>query len=234
MFRSALIKSLIAAATSHAMAALPSLALAASLNVSPIKLETFAPQQTATLSLRNMGEKSITGQVRVFAWRQENGEDVLEPTNEVVGSPPIAEIRPGTDYTIRVVRVAAAPVEAEESYRLVVDEVPDAAARRNGVITVAIRYVIPMFFVSPEASQPRLSWSIAHKQGKTFLSARNEGDRRVQLRDLSLGGRPIAKGLAGYVLGHSERRWELRNSIAGRNITAVSDNGPINGAANGP
>lgn len=234
MFRYVSLKSLIAAAMSYAVSAFAPLAEAASLNVSPIKLETFAPQQTATLSLRNMGEKPITGQVRVFAWRQENGEDVLEPTNEVVGSPPMAEIHPGTDYTIRVVRVAAAPVEKEEAYRLVVDEVPDATARRNGVITVAIRYVIPVFFASPEASQPRLSWSISHSQGKTFLSARNEGDRRVQLRDLSLGGRPIAKGLAGYVLGHSERRWELRNSLAGRNVTAVSDNGPINGAANGP
>jgi fimbrial chaperone protein len=198
-------------------------------------LEAFAPQQAVALNLRNLGEKAITGQVRVFAWRQENGEDVLEPTDAVVGSPPMVEIHPGTDYTIRIVRTAATPVEAEESYRLVVDEVPDAAARRNGVITVVIRYVIPVFFISPEAGQARLSWSIAHKQGKTYLAARNDGDRRVQLRDLSLDGKPVAMGLAGYVLGHSERLWELRSRKVSANgaVKAATDHGWINGMATG-
>jgi fimbrial chaperone protein len=209
-------------------------ALAASLNVSPTRLEIYSPQQTATLNLRNMGEKAIIGQVRVFAWRQENGEDILEPTETVVASPPMVEIRPGTDYTIRVVRTTAGPVAGEEAYRLVVDEVPDAAARRNGVITVAIRYVIPLFFDAPEASQPHLLWSVTNRRGKAFLTARNDGDRREQLRDLSFGGKIIAKGLAGYVLGHSETSWELRGkSSANRSVKAVTENGPVSDAADG-
>lgn len=209
-------------------------ATAASLNVSPTKLEVFSPQQAATISLRNMGDKAITGQVRVFAWRQENGEDVLEPTEAVVASPPMVGIHPGADYTVRVVRMSSEPVAGEEAYRLVVDEVPDAAARRNGVINVAIRYVIPLFFDSPEAGQARVAWSIAHKNGKAVLTARNDGDKREQLRDLYLGGKPIAKGLAGYVLGHSESSWEVRGkATADRSVKAVTENGPVSGVANG-
>lgn len=208
--------------------------MAASLNVSPTKLEIFSPQQTGTLILRNLGEKSIVGQVRVFAWRQENGEDVLEATEDVVASPPMIEVRPGTDYTIRVVRMASTPVVGEEAYRLVVDEVPDATLRRNGVITIAIRYVIPLFFDAPEADQARLAWSINRRQGKTFLTARNDGDRREQLRDLSFGGRSIARGLAGYVLGHSESSWELRGKTsADHSVKAVTENGPVSGVAGG-
>jgi len=208
-------------------------AFAASLNVAPTLLETFAPQQATALNLRNMGDKAVTGQVRVFAWRQENGEDILEPTDAVVGSPPMVEIRPGTDYTVRVVRSTPAPVESEEAYRLVIDEVPDAAARRNGVIAVVIRYVVPVFFAAPDASQARVSWSIEHKQGKTYLAAHNDGDRRVQLRDLSLDDKPVAKGLAGYVLGHSQRLWQLRNGKlpATAAVKATTESGRIDGVA---
>lgn len=206
--------------------------MAASLNVSPTKVEIFYPQQATTLNLRNMGDKETIGQVRVFAWRQENGEDILEPTEAVVASPPIVEIHPGTDYTIRIVRTAGEPVVGEESYRLVVDEVPDAAARRNGVITVAIRYVIPLFFDSLDAGQARLTWSLSSRGGKTFLSARNDGDRREQLRDLSFGGRSIVRGLAGYVLGHSESSWELRTKTSSnRSVKAVTENGPVSDVA---
>lgn len=209
-------------------------AIAASLNVSPTKLEIFHPQQAATLNLRNMGDKAIIGQVRVFAWRQENGEDILEATEAVVASPPMIQIHPGMDYTIRIVRTTGAPVVGEESYRLVVDEVPDAVSRRNGVITVAIRYVIPLFFDAVDAGQPRLKWSISSRHGKTFLSARNDGDRREQLRDLSFGGRSIARGLAGYVLGHSESSWELRGKkSASRSVKAVTENGPVSDVADG-
>ncbi|MGJ0508162.1 MAG: fimbrial biogenesis chaperone [Methylocystis sp.] len=205
---------------------------AGSLNVSPTKLEVFSPQQAAALTLRNMGERPITGQVRVFAWRQEDGEDILEPTEAVVVSPPMIDVHPGADYTIRVVRAASTPVAGEEAYRLVIDEVPDAVARRNGVIAVAIRYVIPLFFDSPEAEQARLAWSLSHVKGKTFLMARNDGDRRAQLRDVSFGGKPIARGLAGYVLGHSESSWELRGKTsADHSVKAVTENGPISGAA---
>lgn len=197
-------------------------------------LEAVAPQQSVALKLRNVGDKSITGQVRIFAWRQENGADVLEPTDAVTVSPPIVEIRPGTDYTIRVVRTASAPIVGEETYRVVVDQVPDASARRNGVIAVVMRYVVPAFFVSSEAGQGRLSWSIARRGGKAVLTASNTGDRTVRLRDLSLGGTLLAKNLAGYVLGHSERSWKLPSKIpVGRAIKAISDNGPISGSAKG-
>jgi fimbrial chaperone protein len=216
-----------------ALIVIASPAVAASLNVSPILLETFAPQQMATLTLRNTGSVAIVGQVRVFAWTQVNGLDVLSPTHAITGSPPMAEIRPGTDYTIRVVRVDTQPVVGEEAYRLVVDEVPDASARRNGVVAVALRYVIPVFFVAPGAGQGRLTWSIVRSEGKSALMATNTGDRRIQLRDLALGGKPVAKGLSGYVLGHSQRTWPLASVSANLAVTAVSDRGPVSGTANG-
>lgn len=208
-------------------------AIAASLNISPVVLDVAAPQQATTLNLRNTGVKPIIGQVRVFAWRQEDGVDVLDPTDAVTASPPLVEVRPGLDYTIRIVRNEATPVAAEETYRLVIDEVPDAAARERGQVVVALRYSVPVFFGAPEAQSARVSWAIRQAKGKALLVAHNDGERRMQVIDLAIGGKPIARGLAGYVLGHSDRYWALpgNKAPANRSITAHTNKGPISGSA---
>lgn len=222
-----------AAAALSFVLALNGAAMAASLSVSPVIIDVAAPQQTATLTLRNTGARPLTGQVRVFAWRQENGKDVLDATDAVVASPPLAEVRPDVDYTIRIVRNSTAPIAGEEAYRLVIDEVPDAAARDAGQIVVALRYSLPVFFFAPEAGAPRVSWSIQREEGKSVLAAHNDGDRHIKLTNLALGGKPVEKGAAGYVLGHSDRHWALSGgkAPASRNVTAVSEKGPINGSA---
>jgi P pilus assembly chaperone PapD len=89
--------------------------------------------------------------------------------------------------------------------------------------------------MSPDASQPRLSWSIARRGGATVLAATNSGDKRIQIIDLRLivaKGRTlmVGKGLAGYVLGHSARAWTLPSkagSVSGAVVVAASDHGPI-------
>ena len=68
------------------VSALP--AAAAGLSVAPTLLE-FAHGETAKgLTLRNTGAAPLQVQVRVFDWRQENGEDILEPSTGLVVSPP--------------------------------------------------------------------------------------------------------------------------------------------------
>lgn len=202
--------------------------LAASLSISPILIEVPAPQQATTLRLQNRGDRPITGQVRVFAWHQANGEDVLEPTSRVVASPEIMELSPGTDYTVRLVRLDRSPPAGEETYRVVVDEVPDAAARRNGMIAFALRYIVPAFFFDSERRPSRLSWHIEAVRNGRYLVARNDGDQRARVSDLKLGASFVAPGLSGYVLGHSTRRWRLDGKATGRlDVSATIDSAPM-------
>jgi fimbrial chaperone protein len=209
------------------------LAAAGSLTISPILIEAPEGQTATTLTLHNRGTKPLQTQVRIFAWRQVNGEDVLETTNAVVASPPMIEIKPGTEYTVRILRLSKAPVNAEESYRVIVDEVPDAYERRNGMVALALRYVVPVFFFAGERRPPRLTWSIMRYNNAPYLVARNEGDRRLRIAELSLGNMRVASGLAGYVLGNSERWWKLDQKLAvsNRRVTADSDLGRISEVA---
>lgn len=228
----------LAALSLATLAAWPSLVLADGLQVSPVTVEIAAPGATATLRLRNDGAFPIEAQIRAFRWRQLDGQETLTPTTDVVASPPSTSLQPRTDYTIRIVRVARQPVAAAESYRLLVDELPNAAGRRNGTVALVMRYSIPVFFYARDAAEPVVGWSLERVQGRIVLAGVNDGDRHVRISALTLqdqrGTRvSLGDGLVGYVLGRSAMRWPIP-ATATRSLTsgplvlrAQGNRGPI-------
>ena len=211
---------------------------AASLQVAPVSVEVAAPGATATVNLRNQGDKPLDGQIRVFRWTQVNGEDKLEPTDDVVASPPMASLRPNTSYVIRIVRTKKEPVATEETYRLLIDELPGSATGRTGV-NIVLRYSIPVFFTSPNAAPSQLKWELQRRNNKQYVVVKNDGDRRVRLAKLKLtdnkgGSFYFGDGLAGYVLARSSVSLEIPAKAKGfgsgglATISAQSDVGPIN------
>lgn len=119
---------------------------AASLRVSPVRLEASAAQPTTTLRVWNTDKAAVKIQVRVFRWTRKNGEDILTPTKDVVVSPPISSLKPGAENLIRIVRVATTPITEREAYRVLVDQLPDPKAQKAGVVNVLVRHAIPLYF----------------------------------------------------------------------------------------
>jgi fimbrial chaperone protein len=233
---------LTAAAVSSISATISKAAWAASLQVSPVTVEVPAPGVAAVLKLRNEGTTSINAQLRVFRWSQSNGEEKLEPTEDVVASPPMASLAAKTDYTVRLVRVTKQPIAAEETYRLLIDELPDPRAQRSRTITMVLRYSIPVFFLSPDASAAKLAWAIEQRNGRATVAVTNTGARHARISALQLhgsGGTVVSfgSGLTGYALGGSTMRWSVppnapRLDGAGPVvITGNADTGPINASA---
>jgi len=226
MFRSCIIAAatlLLAAFTAHDSAR------AASLSVSPIRLDIASPGNNATLTLRNSGPRPINAQVRVFHWSQRNGKDFFAETRDVVVSPPIASLPAGGEINVRVLRVTGAPVKGQENYRVVVDQIPEAARPNTVGINIAIRYALPLFIVGPDASSARIAWSVRMVDGKRALVAINSGDVHLRIANLAIGSLRVGKGLQGYVLGHSTRVFELpRNANPSGPLTADTDQGKLN------
>ncbi len=231
--RAALVGSMISLALAAA-----SSSQAASLQVAPVTIEAVAPAEAATLSLRNKSTAPLNAQIRVFRWVQEGGEEMLTPTDSVVASPPIATLAPGTEYTVRLVRLSKEPVQGEESYRLLVDELPAPATQQNQSVKLVIRYSIPVFFSSNDGASAKLTWSIEGGGGRGYLVASNAGDRHVRISGLAIrgaGGKSMSfgPGLAGYVLGRSTMRWAAPGKAAHLSadrstiITAQTNLGPI-------
>jgi fimbrial chaperone protein len=207
---------------------------ASSLSVVPISLEVTQQSGVSALTVRNREPRPLNAQIRIFRWTQSDGQDRLEPTQDVVVSPPIVTINAGADYIVRLQRTNAAAISGEEAYRAVIDELPNPNRQRNGTIAVLLRYIVPIFFLSPDASQPKLAWSLSRLGVGVELTATNSGDKRIQIVDLKLATAArsgfVGKGLAGYVLGHSTRTWSVASNFgAGRGavVTAASDHGAI-------
>lgn len=215
--------------------------LAASLQVSPVSLELPASVKASQLTLHNLGDAPIDAQIRVFHWTQQDGEERLTPSSDLVASPPAATLSPGQDYTVRVVRVSEKPVDSEESYRLLVDELPQSSPQPGKNVNFVVRYSIPIFFAHTN-TDPQLVWTAYSQNGRLVLRVRNDGARHIRISALSVespSGASISfgSGLVGYVLAHSATRWTgpaaPKGMIPGTTlrITAQGDNGEISATA---
>lgn len=213
-------------------------ASAASLQISPILVDVAAEGPAATtVTLHNNGNRPVAAQLRVFRWSQEGGQDQYEETTDVAVSPPMVTMKPSGDYVIRVVRSSRAPIRGEESYRLVADELPDAAAKASGTVNLLVRHSVPVFFRSASASAPSMTWNIAKKGGRLVVEGHNNGERRVRVAKLKAedgSGNAVSygDGLNGYVLGKSSNSWASRGAPKGfsggtAKLSLTSEAGPI-------
>lgn len=192
------------------------------LSLSPVLVDVSAPAQSSTVRVYNDADRPVTLQVRVFRWTQQDGQDVLEPTADVVGSPPFVTLEPGIENLIRVVRIATAPLQGEESYRLVIDQLPDPEDATGGVGFI-LRFSIPVFFSATNAPAAAPVWSVVPTEGGYVVTVQNEGGRRLQVSNLTLAsdsGTPLAEqaGLVGYVLPRSEVSWFVPDVAEGLTV----------------
>jgi len=223
-----------------AISASSAVASASSLQVSPVNIEVPAPGAASTVTLNNDGGDTINAQIRIFKWIQKNGKDELVPTRDVVASPPAVKLVAGKKSVIRIVRVIKSPAVTEESYRLIVDEVPKPPKAQQAGVGFTVRYSIPVFF-SKSGEDSEISWKASMIKGQLVLTASNSGGRRVRLASLRVvnAGKTVnvGQGLAGYVLGQSSREWAVKSGVKsiapGGTITilAQGDNGPIEATA---
>ena len=212
-----------------------SVAGASSLQVSPTRLEKVLPEAAGVITLRNGGNKPVKVQVRVFRWSQVMGIERLDPTTDVVASPPVAQVGANNQYLLRVVRVSKHPVAIEESYRVLVDELPDPSQMKNGNVNFTVRFSLPVFFRAAETPAGQVTWNIRRGNGGYLLSGTNTGATKLRVKDVQLlqNSRIIAikKDVAGYVTAGGSAQFELGNAkglAAGPAILKLeTDKGPV-------
>ena len=202
---------------------------AASLRVAPVLLDLKAPTAASSLRIWNDAKTPINVQVRIFRWTQKNGQDVYTAAQDVVASPPMTQLKGGAENLIRIVRLSKAPLRAEESYRVIVDELPPAGRPQSGTVNLVVRHSIPVFFSPASTGDAEPAWKIT------------PGERRIRIANLMLSGgngQAIARqqGLVGYVLGGSAASFVVPATGGKRGggtlkISADSEGGPVNATA---
>ncbi|MCC4600958.1 fimbrial biogenesis chaperone [Xanthomonas melonis] len=193
---------------------------AASLQLAPTSLSLSAEQSADGLWLSNSGGAPVQVQTRAYRWTQRDGQDQLEPTQELLVSPPMRTLAAGERQLIRVIRAGPPPTGEERCYRIIVDELPSADADRKGMQFV-LRYSVPIFVLPPGRGEPTPKLSaevIAGDDGTAQIQIRNTGDGHAQVADLQhrVDGatRTALNGLVGYVLPGQTMRWSLGAPVA--------------------
>ncbi|BAN27256.1 fimbrial biogenesis chaperone [Caballeronia insecticola] len=211
-------------------------AWAAALQVSPIRLDLSVDKPAAALTLHNDGSVPLNAQVRVFAWTQSLDEDHLERTSEIVASPPIVRIAPNGDQTIRILRVSHAPLAREETYRLLIDEIPNGQSATATGVRMQLRYSVPVFAGVSDERAPPLALTLERKDAQAgaplMLRAANNTDLHAQLSRVRLEwpdgqSTQLSAGLLGYALPRAVRRWPVAGAPA--NVTSATVHALVNG-----
>lgn len=196
-------------------ACLATQAQGATLQVAPVKIDFVPGQNAAGVALTNPGETPVYGQVRVFRWDQDANGDVLSPSAEVVASPPIIQLAGRGQQLIRLVRVQPGNLAVEQSYRLLIDEIPPPGTDKHVGVTIRMRYSVPVFVAPGNDTAPVLAWQVVRQDGQWLLRLDNRGQRHTQvgaltLEDASGKAQQVSKGLLGYALAGHARQWPLR------------------------
>lgn len=219
------------------------LASGVSLTVMPLVLDVKPPKVSDNVMIRNTSRMPVRLQVRAFRWQQKGGKDYYAPTNDVVVTPPFVSVKAGGVATVRVSRVAKAPVTSQETYRVFVDQIPPSALRTNSSgessagVSMVLRQVVPVFF-SPGtgggvAAQASISFALEPAAGGFNVIATNRGGNRIRMSDVFLlaGGQVIGSKpkLAGYALPGSNYRFFVAARGGGKpdRIRFTSDAGQV-------
>jgi len=188
---------------------------AATLQISPVIINMQSGENASGLTLRNPGDIPLYGQVRVFLWDQTDDSDTLTATGQLVASPPLIQIAAGGSQLVRLVRTTPAPAAAEQTYRVLIDELPQPDSLLASGVMIRLRYSVPIF-VEPAGAggAPRLAWHLIHRASAWFVSVDNSGTRHAQISAIQLingAGKvyPINGGLLGYALAGRSHRWEV-------------------------
>ncbi len=195
----------------------------ASMQVSPTQIFVASERNAAGLTLINTGKATVYAQVRVFEWRQQDGEDQLLPSQAIVASPPMLQLAPNVQQLVRIVRNGQPPTTTERSYRILIDEVPVPLDTTDNTpadgLQFRLRYSIPVFLTPPNhiTIEPILNTRLTKDNDSHFLHIRNEGNSHAQIADLSWQQGEqrinIAPGLSGYVLPNQQRQWLLPDGL---------------------
>lgn len=188
-------------------------AQAASFNVNPIGFDLSSERSSGVLQIRNTGDQPVRIQVEAVDWSTDGSKEVLGDTDALLLNPPIFTIEPNQMQFLRFGLRHPENSASEKSYRLLIDEVPQASLQGSGLKTL-LRISIPVF-IGPKIRQEKISWQLKHVSGALLLSAANEGNvhgkiNRIMLRNAE-DKDAVQIGTPAYILPGQRKEWSLAN-----------------------
>jgi len=197
--------------------------MASALSLSPIHIYLSAKKPITTLRIKNISRRQgIVLQLRAFKWGQQHGKNKFARTKDILISPPIIKIDPGTMQIVRIGLRHPVATHKELSYRLIAQEVPPPMKNDFSGLEVVLRESLPIFVEPVLGKKPNvaaLQWQArVMKDNKIQLTLHNEGGMHVEVSKLVLAkpgtSKPIvAQEAFAYVLPNQTHRWLIKPTV---------------------
>ena len=192
-----------------------SIASGGSFGVSPVRVTLSDDRKISKIIVRNDGAETVTMQMDLLNWSQEEGDDVLTSTRELIANPPIFTVPPGGKQLVRVGLRRAPDVQRELTYRIVIQELPPPPDPDFAGTKMLLRISLPVFVLPDVDVKPVLMWQAARTpQGALKISLTNNGNTHIQILNFKLSlldsAQPwVTKQSSEYVLAGQSRDWIL-------------------------
>lgn len=213
------------AACSLALLFISQAALAGSIGVSPIRIHLTAQQPTTMLTVQNWSEDETTIlQLQLNSWSQEDGEDVLEQTRDLIVVPPLISLQPGSSQVVRIGLRGSPPIGKEASYRLLLREVPKQPTPDFHGLQVALNLSLPVFVRPAREVRAEMQYRLVDSGSDGLeLHVSNVGDAHIQFQGLNLADRAGTElsghNLPVYLLPGQHRMWKFETNVVAQQWT---------------
>lgn len=205
-------------------------------SVTPVRIFMAPRDRAIAITITNEGDEELVMQADIFTWKQKaDGEDDLVLTEDLILAPPIIKLAPRSRQVVRLARVNPEISTEQQTYRLVVREVPEAKpADKNVQLQIALAFSMPVF-ITPPGAKAQLGCDAERSAPDTLrVTCANTGSAYVQPREFVLSGpagdKIAARDSGGYLLPAVKRSFDIKRAEGripgGRAKLAVTlDNG---------
>ena len=170
------------------------------------------------LKIKNTHDRKKAVRLRGFAWRDSDDASNLDPSDDLLVMPPIFEVEPGSEQIVRIGLRQPAATETEQTYRILISEVPSELDSSEGV-NFNLEINLPIF-IRPEGAKADPVWSLSDDGERSpALILSNQGNAHIKVLSVALeapdgGSEAVDIGGKSYLFGGEERRWPLKTTLA--------------------
>lgn len=201
---------------------------ASAIEVSPTKVFFQPDQKFTSIIVKNLSKEKVFIQAELLHWQQKDSKNIYNTSKELIISPPLFSIEPESEQVVRIGRKQLTQSSSEQSYRLLLSEIPDQFKLTNG-LKIVLRLNLPIFITPKETTQHDLKWSRSVKNNQVTLSIYNPNNthrmvNKVELKDKLNKSLYEKQNAFIYLLPKQKYTWQLnKDSIKTANLGKIND-----------
>lgn len=190
---------------------------AAQFTITPVRIFMTPRDRAVAVTVTNDSDDEVVMQADLYSWKQKpDGSDDLVLTEDLILTPPILKLAPRARQVVRLARLSAPPAGVQQTYRLIMREVPEARSSDKLQLQVALAFSLPVF-ISPPGVKRDLHCGLERVAADTVRAVcTNSGTAYAQIRAIEVldarGIKVAARESGGYLLPSIKRSFELKGS----------------------